>query len=156
MSHYVKEAACKFRMKQDGESLILQVIAEEPEMKNVKFNPSAPPEELWKDDTIEVFIESQGKVRQIVFSASGKYSSRVVPQNRWEPVDGLVYSVHNHTRARRLEISIPLTPEMKKNFRFNVTRSRKLNNKLVENSTWSKNAKRNWTDPQGYAAIIIK
>ena len=156
MSHYVEEAACKFRMKQDGKSLILQVVAEEPEMKNVKSTPSAPPEELWKDDTIELFIESQGKIRQIVFSPSGRYSSRVVPRNRWEPIDGLVYTVRNHTRARRLEISIPLTPEMKKNFRFNVTRSRKLNNKPVENSSWSKNAKRNWTDPQGYAAIIIK
>lgn len=157
MSHYAKDAAgTKFRVKHDGKVLTLQILADEPEIKKVKFDPKASPENLWKDDTIELFVETQGKTRQIVFSASGKYSSRLTPENKWETVPGLVHTVRNHTSLRRLEITLPLTQEMKKNFRLNVTRSRKLTNKLRESSTWSENAKRNWLDPKGYAAIVIK
>ena len=143
----------QFRMRHDGKILTLQIIADEPEMKNVLFNPDAAPENVWKDDTVELFFEQQGRVRQIVLSASGKYSSRIVPEDKWEPVPGLTYKVRNHTKARRLEITMPLPQG---NFRFNVTRSRKLTTRFRESSSWSECAKRGWTDPSGYAAIVTK
>ena len=157
MNHYDKEgAATRFRMKHDGKVLQLQIIADEPEMKKVKIDPAASAGSLWKDDTIELFIEDTGKVRHIVFSASGRYSTRLVPEDKWSSLPGLVHTVRNHTKARRLEISLPLTPGMRKNFRFNVTRSRKLTDRTRESSTWSKDAKRSWTDPKGYAAVVMK
>jgi hypothetical protein len=149
-------APTRFRMKHDGKQLILQVIAEEPEMKKVLFDPAAAPENVWKDDTIELFIENQGRVRQIIFSASGKCTSRLVPEEQWGPVPGLVHSVHNHTRARRLEIALPLPQGKGGSFRMNLTRSRKLTTRYRESSTWSESAKRGWTDPSGYAAVMIR
>lgn len=157
MDHYNKNAAgTKFRMKHNGKELQLQIIADEPEMKKVRIDPGAPLEALWKDDSIELFIEEGSKIRHLVFSASGRYSSRTVPENEWRLLPGVVNSVRNHTRARRLEITLPLTPGMQKSFRFNVTRSRKLTDRTRESSTWSENAKRSWTDPEGYAAVVIK
>ncbi|MBR2873934.1 MAG: hypothetical protein IKB99_10600 [Lentisphaeria bacterium] len=79
-----------------------------------------------------------------------------MPENKWALLPGVVHTVRNHTRSRHLEITLPLTPAMQKSFRFNVTRSRKLTDRTRESSTWSKNAKRNWTDSKGYAAIVIK
>ena len=157
MDHYDKNAAgTKFRMKHNGKELLLQIIADEPEMKKVKFDPGAPDSSLWKDDSIELFLEENGKVRHLVFSASGRYSSRTVPENKWTVFPGVTHTVRNHTRARRLEITLPLTPAIHKSFRFNVTRSRKLTDRTRESSTWSESAKRSWTDPRGYAAIVIK
>ena len=52
---------------------------------------------------------------------------------------------------------IPLTPEMQKNFRFNLVRARKLNDKREENSTWPPAAKiGNWSDPEARGAMLIK
>ena len=60
-------------------------------------------------------------------------------------------------KQRRLEINLPLTPEMQKNYRFNLVRARKLSDKREENSTWSPAAKiGNWSDPDAYGAMLIK
>ena len=151
----------RFQLMPDGKRCPRYTCWSSPEardvwLKKVKFDPTASAEALWKDDTIELFIEDTGTIRRIVFSASGKYSSRLVPEDKWNPVPGLVYTVRNHTQARRMEITLPLTPGMTKNFRFNVGRSRKLTDRTRESTTWSPNAKRSWTDPKGYTAVLVK
>ena len=99
-------------------------------------------------------------IRQIVVSTSGRYSSRkIVPgqADQWEKIEGLTISNRIWPKQRRLEINLPLTPEMTKNFRFNLVRARKLTDKRKENSTWSPAAKiGNWSNPEAYGAMLIK
>ena len=154
-------AATKFRMKRDKEKLTLVIFADEPDAKLVRIDPKAADKDLWRDDTIELFFAfGSGPIRQIVVSTSGRYTSRkIVPgkPDQWEKIEGLTISNRIWPKQRRLEINIPLTPEMQKNYRFNLVRVRKLSDKREENSTWSPAAKiGNWSDPDAYGAMLIK
>ena len=154
-------AATKFRMKRDKEKLTLVIFADEPDAKLVRIDPKAADKDLWRDDTIELFFAfASGPIRQIVVSTSGRYTSRkIVPgkPDQWEKIEGLTISNRIWPKQRRLEINIPLTPEMQKNYRFNLVRARKLSDKREENSTWSPAAKiGNWSDPDAYGAMLIK
>ena len=154
-------AATKFRMKRDKEKLTLVIFADEPDGKLVRINPKADDKDLWRDDTIELFFAFGSEpIRQIVVSTSGRYTSRkIVPgqADQWEKIEGLTVSNRVWPKQRRLEINLPLTPEMQKNFRFNLVRARKLADKREENSTWSPAAKiGNWSNPDAYGAMLIK
>lgn len=151
-----------FRMKYDDKNLYISVKASEKEANKLRINPKAALEDIWRDDTVEFFLytPSNRTLRQAIFSTANRCAVQYVAAKKhaWKKWPGLKFTMKSDAKQRTVEIVLPMDSEMKKGFRFNLVRSRKLKNVRGDEAyTWSEAAGLgNWFVTDSYGKIIRK
>lgn len=125
-------------------SIILDVICNEPEMKRLKANVNQDNADPWLDDVVELFfapVVNDRKYTQLVVAAGGgrwmSYGAKSIDElDKWSA------KVTKENDAWRVRFEVPFAllgwetpPEKGTPLLFNVGRQRAINNEL---STWSK------------------
>ena len=151
-----------FKMKYDDKNLYISIVAQEKEASKLKVNPKDELVNIWRDDSVEFFLYTQGNntLRHAIFSTANRYIVQTITpkQQQWGPWNNLKYTMKSDATKRQIEITVPMDNEMKKGFKFNLVRSRKLKNvRNDEPYTWSEAAGLgNWFVTNSYGKIILK
>ncbi len=132
----IAKPGTSFAMAHDGENLYIAVRADEPEIAKTKALVSKRDGPVWKDDSIEIFIDSKGEGiyhYQFVINSKGSlYDTKATRggmfnKSDWNSDIKVATSVGED--AWFLEVSIPFyclsfSPENLSTWRFNIGRSR--------------------------------
>jgi hypothetical protein len=151
-----------FKIKYDNNNLYLSITAVEKEANKLRINPKDELVNIWRDDSIEFFLFTPGNntLQHAIFSTANRYVVQTITPKKqtWGTIKKLKFTMKSSNTQRNIEITLPLTKEMKKNFSFNLVRSRKLKNvRGDEPYTWSQAASLgNWFVTNSYGKIILK
>ena len=129
-------------MKYDNNNLHISIVAFEKEPNTLKIDKNSKLEDIWCDDSVEFFLftTANNTLRHGIFSTANRYIVQTITPKKqtWGSWDKLKYTMTNKANQRNSEITIPMDKEMKKEFRFNLVRSRKVKNLLKDEPyTWS-------------------
>ena len=127
-----------FALVHDGANIYIAIRAEEPEPKKLSMKMVQRDADVWADDCVEIFIDSQGKGERyyhLIINPSGTlYDAKVVESglvHRREWNCGATVETHIGTTEWTVEVGVPFSdlsfdPEEPSLWRLNVARQRKV------------------------------